>query len=733
MTATGVIADDFERMSLVARTEKSLLAGDTVIQLRAIPEGITGEEITIDPAGNSETVTVSSVDHRQITVTPALAYAHEPDVPIIRQLFAEYITSGAQMSLASDTSATDTTATVKSKLTGIADESGFAIIDPYTVQCEIKKVTGVSGNDLTVSALAFAHAENDPVLWSTEPMVNVLWFGATGDGTTEDTAAIQAAVDMGQAEGIYTVYFPAGNYLSDTIDLPDNNVKFLGEDNRSTTITQSNAANNLFEITSNAAQIHNLHWDNLYIQAAGSSTSNGIHIVKSSGGVPWQITITDCTLDGFRIGIYCPEGFFCRMRDVTFDNNTFAGFYGWANISNVYENVEVGTVPAHAYGVWILSTHGLVLSSGTAADDSGTPSHLWVVGASASLNYTLASIRSASYQWTVSGSGTDEYHLEASGGGDPSLSGTPRGVLENEGVMVGGTVGSLAVGEWDYDDNDALGYSTIYVRLSDGADPDGKAAGYVKYSNDNTNTPASVVFSGAHFEGARTCHVRVASGSYVNFLQCHFTTQVASTPRAIWYEYLNDNAVVDRCSFAEDGSGTWTAHIEVEQRALATSAIVVHPTAPNAGLTVSGIDYTDALIYVSPTMRVKATKANQAIATGTPTTVTWDAKPYDGCNTFATNAWTPTIPGVYNIGGMVTYLTTEDQKQYFVRILVDGGAVYEYSGLASGAADLSLPFNCDLYLDGTEAVTIQVEHDSTGSHTVSGTDTQSMFFGRLLG
>jgi len=46
--------------------------------------------------------------------------------------------------------------------------------------------------------------------------VNVKLFGAVGDGVTDDTAAIQAAVDIGKE-----VYFPEGTYLiSDTIEAP---------------------------------------------------------------------------------------------------------------------------------------------------------------------------------------------------------------------------------------------------------------------------------------------------------------------------------------------------------------------------------------------------------------------------------------------------------------------------------------------------------------------------------
>jgi hypothetical protein len=44
-----------------------------------------------------------------------------------------------------------------------------------------------------------------------------------------------------------------------------------------------------------------------------------------------------------------------------------------------------------------------------------------------------------------------------------------------------GTAGALAAGEWGYADLDGDGFNTIYVRLSDGTDPDTKTAGYIKF------------------------------------------------------------------------------------------------------------------------------------------------------------------------------------------------------------------------------------------------------------
>ena len=45
--------------------------------------------------------------------------------------------------------------------------------------------------------------------------------------------------------------------------------------------------------------------------------------------------------------------------------------------------------------------------------------------------------------------------------------------------MTGGTIGSLAAGAWDWGDNDTLGFNTVYVRLTDGVDPDTKTTGYL--------------------------------------------------------------------------------------------------------------------------------------------------------------------------------------------------------------------------------------------------------------
>ena len=84
---------------------------------------------------------------------------------------------------------------------------------------------------------------------------------------------------------------------------------------------------------------------------------------------------------------------------------------------------------------------------------------------------TPSALSAPTYQWTASGSGTNEYYLEVSGGGDPSIT-EPAAVRSGDTSLAVGSAGTLAVDEWDWADNDTLGYSTVYVRLTSGVDPD---------------------------------------------------------------------------------------------------------------------------------------------------------------------------------------------------------------------------------------------------------------------
>lgn len=104
------------------------------------------------------------------------------------------------------------------------------------------------------------------------------------------------------------------------------------------------------------------------------------------------------------------------------------------------------------------------------------------------------SIRNATYKWTASGSGTNEYYCEIAAGGDPSIS-EPTSVLVNGASATEGTLGSLSNNEWAYGDNDTLGYSTVYVR-DDTQDPDLENLHYVQTGTGNQITLAATPTDG---------------------------------------------------------------------------------------------------------------------------------------------------------------------------------------------------------------------------------------------
>jgi len=65
--------------------------------------------------------------------------------------------------------------------------------------------------DLKNGTAAPSNAINRPINQKLSDFISVFDFGATGDGTTDDTVSIQAALDYGTAS-TKTIYFPDGNY-----------------------------------------------------------------------------------------------------------------------------------------------------------------------------------------------------------------------------------------------------------------------------------------------------------------------------------------------------------------------------------------------------------------------------------------------------------------------------------------------------------------------------------------
>lgn len=72
-------------------------------------------------------------------------------------------------------------------------------------------------------------------------------------------------------------------------------------------------------------------------------------------------------------------------------------------------------------------------------------------------------LTSSAYKWTASGTKENAYYLELAAGGDPGFNAQPDFITMDGAVLTEGTPASLADHEWDYTDNDLLGYDTVYI------------------------------------------------------------------------------------------------------------------------------------------------------------------------------------------------------------------------------------------------------------------------------
>lgn len=144
-------------------------------------------------------------------------------------------------------------------------------------------------------------------------------------------------------------------------------------------------------------------------------------------------------------------------------------------------------------------------------------------------NWLPVALGASAFRWTESSAQSGEYYLELAAGGDPSIA-QPGSVYAGGAAMSAGTVGSLAVGEYAYDNNDSLGFNTIYVRVAGTVDPDSLAADYVTATLVPVSGDHAVLPPGAADITAGLDQTAVTLGSLVSLPG--YTGQVGNTDGA---------------------------------------------------------------------------------------------------------------------------------------------------------------------------------------------------------
>jgi hypothetical protein len=367
-------------------------------------------------------------------------------------------------------------------------------------------------------------------------VVSVKDFGAVGDGMTNDTAAIQAAIDAVEAAGGGSLYFPTGTYLTSGAHTVTAAIRFFGDNSTSCVIrlSGSNTGTNLFVLGSNSGDSSFVdlrlrgNWDGVTAPTAwghGISQSDIVSqikvfncvvtnftgsAIKFSGGIKNEIentSLQNCGLDALWLdartfpitNLTVKGGAFQNMRrslwrcEGTTANpisgirfvgvamfispicGRISGTNGGQNIAMT--NCYVEDITNTAF--WISANAPLDAENagGTAAGTGDVFSVISNFFAPADTTGKV-DLTSATYDWALSASGANEYYCTLAGGGNPSLD-EPNAVNIRDTYRYKNSLGQLVPGQWGWGNNDTLGFSTVYVRLDDSVDPDTKGTNFV--------------------------------------------------------------------------------------------------------------------------------------------------------------------------------------------------------------------------------------------------------------
>lgn len=158
--------------------------------------------------------------------------------------------------------------------------------------------------------------------------VNVRAAGAAGNGSTDDTDAIQAAIDDLPVAG-GTVYFPAGTYrLTDTLTLRSNLI-LVGDGDGASLLQQVGANKDCLA----GVALNKVVIESLYLVGTGAGTGSGLNLTKGANDAVPYIRIRDVTVESFgRDGVAIENPIVSVLDRVQCQSNGRYGFnlYGQA-------------------------------------------------------------------------------------------------------------------------------------------------------------------------------------------------------------------------------------------------------------------------------------------------------------------------------------------------------------------------------------------------------------------
>lgn len=175
-----------------------------------------------------------------------------------------------------------------------------------TVSLDTELTTPAAGDWLPIVDVSESSTanQNKKIKYSrlVQGIFNVQAYGAAGDGSTDDTAAIQAAIDAAEAAGGGVVQLPLGTYLvSSELTIEANRIVIQGEGS-GTTIQSNATTGNVFEVKNPDAT-----FQSIYITAVSPRTGASATVysdatpMAGAHGIAFIPTDTSTSFYGHRL------------------------------------------------------------------------------------------------------------------------------------------------------------------------------------------------------------------------------------------------------------------------------------------------------------------------------------------------------------------------------------------------------------------------------------------------
>jgi Pectate lyase superfamily protein len=180
-----------------------------------------------------------------------------------------------------------------------------------------------------------AHSDEIGILnKKTDVIVSVKEYGAKGDGVSDDTTAIQNAINDVNIKGGGIVYFPTGTYMiSSTLIIPSNKITLQGLNNAGTIIKAKIAMTNMVSIT------NQLRVSIRDIQINGNNLAS-VGIYAQNTGMLWMdnVVVQKCTDKGIFLD---DNTYMFNLNNLYVLNNTNYGIYVANNCAGSKMNMVI--------------------------------------------------------------------------------------------------------------------------------------------------------------------------------------------------------------------------------------------------------------------------------------------------------------------------------------------------------------------------------------------------------